>query len=59
MSNGYVDPSLSVNCLGYTKKQHFVDKSSDMARRVLHNTVLRRMDCTCHMWIDGKRVARR
>jgi len=54
-----LDPSLSVNCLGYTPRQLMFDKVGDQVRRILHNTVLRRRDCTCHMWRDGVRVARR
>lgn len=53
-----LDASLSVNCLGYTPKQLMVDKVGDQIRRTIHNTVRRRADCTCHMWQDGKRIAR-
>ncbi len=54
-----LDASLSVNCLGYTPRQLLVDKVGDQIRRTLHNTVTRRRACTCHMWQDGTRIARR
>ncbi len=54
-----LDASLSVNCLGYTPRQLAVDKVGDQIRRVIHNTIGRKRDCTCHMWQDGIRIARR
>lgn len=54
-----LETSISVNTLGYTAKQMIVDKSVDLARRALHNVGLLGDTCTCHMMVDGKRVARR
>jgi len=54
-----LETSISVNTLGYTAKQMIVDKSIDLARRALHNVGLLGDTCTCHMMVDGERVARR
>lgn len=54
-----LDASISVNCLGYTRKQIVTNKTGDLMRRWLHNSVFRSRECTCHMWVDGKRYARR
>lgn len=51
--------SISVNCVGYTPKQIAVDKMLDQGRRFLHNIGMYGETCTCHMMVDGKRVARR
>ena len=54
-----LDASISVNCLGYTRKQIVTNKVGDLTRRWLHNSVYRRRECTCHMWVDGTRHTRR
>lgn len=50
--------SISVNCVGYTAKQLTLGKTKDQIRRGLHNVGLYGETCTCHMEVDGKRVAR-
>lgn len=54
-----LDASISVNCLGYTPRQILTNKVGDLRRRWLHNTVFRKRECTCHMWVDNRRLARR
>lgn len=54
-----LDPSISVNHLAYTARQMVVGKTLDQIRRALHNRGLYGDSCTCHMVVDGKRVARR
>jgi len=54
-----LDASISVNQLGYTRSQLAIGKSADQVRRFLHNRGLYGDTCTCHMLIDGVRVARR
>lgn len=53
-----LSPSISVNCVGYTAKQLTLGKAMDQVRRRLHNIGLYGDTCTCHMHVDGKRVAR-
>lgn len=52
-----LDASISVNHVGYTRKQIATNKVADQARRFLHNRGLYGDTCTCHMTVDGKRVA--
>ncbi len=54
-----LDASISVNHLGYTARQMIAGKTLDQLRRALHNRGLYGDTCTCHMIIDGERVARR
>lgn len=54
-----LDASISVNHLGYTLRQMIVGKTLDQIRRALHNRGLYGDTCTCHMIVDGERVARR
>ena len=54
-----LDASISVNCLGFTTRQSLIDKPGELFRRLVHNTVARRRECTCHMWSEGKRYTRR
>ena len=54
-----LDASISVNHLGYTWHQLTVGKTLDQVRRFLHNRGLYGDTCTCHMVVDGARVARR
>lgn len=54
-----LDPSISVNHLGYTARQMAIGKTLDQIRRLLHNRGLYGKTCTCHMIVDGQRVARR
>lgn len=51
--------SISVNHLGYTFRQLAGGKTLDQMRRWLHNRGLYGSECTCHMVVDGERVARR
>lgn len=53
-----ITASISVNCVGYTAKQLTLGKTMDQVRRRLHNVGLYGDTCTCHMEVDGKRVAR-
>ncbi len=53
-----LEPSISVNCFGYTLRQLAVNKTADKVRRLLHNVGLYGSECTCHMRVDGRRVAR-
>ena len=54
-----LDASISVNQLGYTPSQLAIGKSADQVRRFFHNRGMYGDSCTCHMLIDGVRVARR
>lgn len=54
-----LDSSISVNQFGYSKRQVAFGKTADIARRYLHNKGLYGETCTCHMMVDGERVARR
>lgn len=54
-----LDASISVNHLGYTPRQIALGKTADQIRRFLHNRGLYGDTCTCHMVVDGERVARR
>lgn len=54
-----LDASISVNHLGYTARQLLIGKTLDQVRRMLHNRGLYGDTCTCHMIVDGRRVARR
>lgn len=54
-----LDASISVNHLGYTASQMALGKTGDQIRRFLHNRGLYGDTCTCHMVVDGERVARR
>lgn len=54
-----LDASISVNHLGYTATQLAIGKTGDQIRRFLHNRGLYGDTCTCHMIVDGERVARR
>lgn len=54
-----LDRSISVNHVGYTARQMAVGKTADQIRRFLHNRGLYGDTCTCHMIVDGERVARR
>lgn len=54
-----LDASISVNHLGYTASQMALGKTGDQIRRFLHNRGLYGETCTCHMIVDGERVARR
>jgi len=54
-----IDASISVNQLGYRWRQLLGGKAADQYRRFLHNRGLYGDTCTCHMIVDGIRVARR
>lgn len=54
-----LDASISVNHVGYTARQTATNKVLDQARRFLHNHGLYGDTCTCHMIVDGERVAHR
>lgn len=53
-----LDASISVNHLGYTVSQLTLGKAGDQVRRFLHNHGLYGSTCTCHMTVDGQRIAR-
>ena len=53
-----LDPSISVNNFGVDWRGLLIDKSHERVRRTLHRVGLYGKECTCHMVVDGKRVAR-
>lgn len=54
-----LETSISVNTVGYTVKQATLGKAADLTRRFLHNRGMLGDTCTCHMIVNGQRVARR
>lgn len=53
-----LEPSISVNNFGIDWRGLVIDKPHERVRRMLHRVGLYGKDCTCHMVVDGKRVAR-
>ncbi len=53
-----LDPSISVNNFGIDWKSFFRDKPREYSKKYLHRMGLYGKECTCHMVVDGKRVAR-
>ncbi len=53
-----LDPSISVNNFGIDLKTIVLDKPREYAKKYLHRIGLYGKECTCHMMVDGKRVAR-
>ncbi|MCV6637558.1 cupin-like domain-containing protein [Candidatus Albibeggiatoa sp. nov. NOAA] len=54
-----LDPSISINCFGWTLKGMCVDLQVKKLKKLLHRfNLYGRHDCTCHMIQDGKRVVR-
>ncbi len=54
-----LDKSISVNNFGIDRKGILIDHTREKIKQKLHDYGLYgRKDCTCHMFVDGKRVAR-
>jgi lysine-specific demethylase 8 len=53
-----LDPSISVNNFGIDLKTIILDKPREYTKKYLHRLGLYGKECTCHMMVNGKRVAR-
>jgi lysine-specific demethylase 8 len=53
-----LDPSISVNNFGIDWKSFFRDKPREYAKKYLHRLGLYGKECTCHTWVNGKRIRR-
>ena len=50
--------SISANNFGKTYADILFGRIPDKVRAVLHRYGLYARECTCHMWVDGKRIAK-
>lgn len=53
-----LSPSISVNNFGIDWKSFIFDKPREYSKKYLHRLGLYGKECTCHMNVNGKRVAR-
>lgn len=54
-----LEPSISINCFGWTLKGVCIDLQITKLKKLLHRFNLYGSDaCTCHMIRDGRRIAR-